>query len=222
VTATHGATRPAAAEARPSAFDLVVMVASLGGLQSASVVLAGLPGDFPVPILLLQHAVRRDSPEVLAGLLQRSTRLPVHTADDNEQMGGPGVSVLPRGHTAALSGDTRLRLRSVSERGGGGDALLTSAAEHTAGRMIAVVLTGMLDDGARGVRAVKRHGGRVLAEDPRTARASSMPAHAVATGCVDFTLPNHRIAAALLTLAVAPGGAELFTVPTPAWASLDG
>jgi two-component system chemotaxis response regulator CheB len=88
--------------------------------------------------------------------------------------------------------------------------------------MIAVVLTGMLDDGARGVRAVKRHGGRVLVEDPQTARASSMPAHAIATGCVDFTLPNHRIAAALLTLAVAPGGAELFAVPTPAWASLDG
>jgi two-component system chemotaxis response regulator CheB len=72
------------------------------------------------------------------------------------------------------------------------------------------------------VRAIKRNGGRVLAEDPRTAQASSMPAHAIATGCVDFALPNRRLAPALITLTLAPGGADMFAVPTPAWATLDG
>ena len=152
--------------------------------------------------------------------MQRSSNLPVHTAQDNDLVTGPGVAVLPRGSTSLLFGDTRLRLVACG-RGRGGDTLLASAAAHTEGRMIAVVLTGLLDDGARGVRAVKRHGGRVLAEDPQTATASSMPAHAIATGCVDFVLPSQRIAAGLLSLALAPGGAELFAVPTPAWASLD-
>jgi two-component system, chemotaxis family, protein-glutamate methylesterase/glutaminase len=86
--------------------------------------------------------------------------------------------------------------------------------------MIGVVLTGMLKDGTKGVRAVKRHGGRVLAQDPATARASGMPSSAIATGCVDFVLPMHRIAPALVALTMAPGAAELLTVPTPPWASL--
>lgn len=206
--------------AGPARFDLTVMVASLGGLQAASAVLSRLPGDFPVPILFLQHGLRRDTPEVLASLLQRHVTLDVHTAHDGELVTGPGVAVLPRGHTGTLTDNYRLRL-TPTDRRGGADILLTSAAEQSRGRMIAVVLTGMLDDGARGVRAVKRHGGRVLAEDPRTARASSMPAHALATGCVDFTLPNQRLAAALLSLAVAPGGADLFATQPPPWASLE-
>jgi two-component system chemotaxis response regulator CheB len=68
---------------------------------------------------------------------------------------------------------------------------------------------------------VKRHGGRVLAQDPATARAASMPSSAIATGCVDFVLPPHRLAAALTALTMAPGGASLLAVPVPHWACLD-
>lgn len=204
---------------RTAAFDLVVMISSLGGLRSATAVLAGLPADFPVPVLLLQHATRQDAPEVLGRLLQRSTALRVHTAVDGQLIAGAGVAVLPRGYTATLDADYHLRL-SPATAGGGGDALLASAAQTVGPRLIGVVLTGLLHDGALGVRAVKRQGGRVLVEDPRSAQAGSMPAQALATGCVDFALPNDRIPAALLTLSLAPGGAEMFTVPTPAWATL--
>lgn len=205
---------------RPPAFDVVVMIASLGGLESAATVLAGLPGDFPVPVVLLQHALRRDTPEVLAGLLQRTTELSVRTAGDGDVVAGPGVAVLPRGYTATFDSDLRLELSPTTKAGAGGDTLLTSAARAARSRAIGVILTGMLADGAQGVRAIKCHGGRVLVEDPLTARASSMPAHATATGCVDFSLPNHRLAPALLALSVAPGGADMFSVPTPAWATL--
>jgi two-component system chemotaxis response regulator CheB len=78
----------------------------------------------------------------------------------------------------------------------------------------------MLHDGARGVRLVKRHGGRVLAQDPATARAGSMPSSAIATGCVDFVLPPHRLAAALVALTMAPGGAACWPSPSrtgPGW-----
>jgi hypothetical protein len=76
---------------------------------------------------------------------------------------------------------------------------------------IAVILSGMLQDGTQGIRPVKRYGGRVLAQDPATARAAS----AIATGCVDFVLPPHRLAAALIALTMAPGGAVLLAMPSP-------
>lgn len=205
---------------RPEAvFDLIVMIASLGGLRSVTAVLRGLPVDFPVPMIVLQHGARRDGPEPLTPLLQRHTELPVHTARPGEVARGPGIVVIPHGCTAELDGDYRLDLVPAG-LGAGGDALLRSAAEAARRRLIGVVLTGLLSDGADGVRAVKRRGGRVLVEDPRTARAAGMPSSAIATGCVDFAVPNTRLSAALVALAWAPGGADLFRVSTPAWATL--
>jgi two-component system chemotaxis response regulator CheB len=101
-----------------------------------------------------------------------------------------------------------------------GNGLFRSAAEVSGPRLIAVVLSGMRRDGAEGVQAVRRHGGRVLAQDPATAAAPEMPAAAIATGCVDFVLPPERIASALVALAMAPGAAEFLRVAPPSWASL--
>jgi two-component system chemotaxis response regulator CheB len=210
--------QPTPGDAR--SFDLVVVVGSLGGLESAAALLGGLPGDFPVPIILLQHGPRRNRSDGLADILQRSSSLPIHPVDQDEAVAvRQGVTVLPYGWTATLDSGCRLQLAPAA-RGSGGDTSLCSASEVFGARLIGVVLTGMLRDGTEGVRAVKRRGGRVLVEDPRTARAGAMPASALATGCVDFALPNTRLAAALMALALAPGGADLFRVPTPAWASL--
>jgi two-component system chemotaxis response regulator CheB len=170
-------------------------------------------------VLLLLHGRHIPAqPQILAPLLQRATTLPVRTASAGMSLADLGVTVLPYGSTATL--DRNLQLQPVpASRTGGGDALLAAAAGARGAAVIGVILTGLLRDGAHGVRAVKRGGGRVLAEDPRTARAASMPAAAIASGCVDFVLPVHRIATALVALAMAPGGADLFAVPTPAWAS---
>jgi two-component system, chemotaxis family, protein-glutamate methylesterase/glutaminase len=97
----------------------------------------------------------------------------------------------------------------------GGDALLASAAAVLPGPAIGVILSGMLTDGTRGIRAIKRHGGRVLVQDPATARAASMPASALATGCVDFTLPPHRLAPAPVALTMAPAAPACWPCPPP-------
>jgi two-component system chemotaxis response regulator CheB len=190
-------------------------------MHSAAAVLAALPGSFPVPLLLLLHGRRRHAaePERLAPLLQRFTELPVRTAVADMTLGTPGVTVLPSASTASFDAGRRMQLIEATATTGG-DALLTAAADALGPTLIGVILTGMLHDGTDGVRAIKRGGGRVLAEDPRTARAGGMPTSAIASGCVDFVLPAHRIAPALVALSMAPGGAELFTVPTPAWATL--
>jgi len=200
-------------------FDLVVMVASLGGLGAVSSILTELPAAFSVPLLVVQHGRRSEQPDRLSCLLQRFTTLPVRTARLGQHVNAPGVTVIPGGATATVDETRRLSIADADALNGG-DALLSSAAAVMGPAMIGVVLTGMLRDGTKGVQAIKRHGGRVLAQDPATARAASMPSSAIATGCVDFVLPLHRIATALVALTMAPGAAELFTVPTPPWASL--
>lgn len=200
-------------------FDLVVMVASLGGLDAISSILTELPAAFSVPLIVVQHGRRSANRDRLSCLLRRYTTLPVRTACTGQRIDAPGVTVIPGGASATVD---RMRRLSIVDRDdlNGGDALLSSAAAVAGPALIGVVLTGMLQDGTKGVRAVKRHGGRVLAQDPATARAAGMPSSAIATGCVDFVLPLHRIPAALVALTMAPGAAELFTVPTPPWASL--
>lgn len=208
----HNATLPA--------FGRVVLVASLGGMRALTRVIAGLPTDFAVPVVVAQH--RRPTlhdGDALAQILSRATQLPVRLAEIGVSADKPGVTVVPAGTTATIDANGVWSWTDDSPTTGAGDAVLISSA--TQARTVAVVLTGRLADGSDGCRAVKRNGGRVLVQNPDTAQASSMPAHAIATGCVDFVLPLDRIAAAVLALTTAPGGAELLTVPVPPWASLN-
>jgi two-component system chemotaxis response regulator CheB len=207
--------------ARPPRFELVVLVASLGGLEATSTVLSGLPEKFAIPLVLVQHGRRSQDLDALMRLLQRRTHLPVRVAGVGTSARMPGVVVIPFGCIATLDPALRFQLRE-GDGLHGGDALFTSAAAAVGSAVIGVVLTGMLRDGSQGVRAIKRHGGRVIVQDPTTARAAGMPSSAIATGCIDFVLPLHRIAPALVALTMAPGAAELLTVPTPPWAQLHG
>ncbi|GFG64010.1 chemotaxis protein CheB [Mycobacterium kubicae] len=199
-------------------FSWVVLVASLGGMEAFSTVLSRLPSWFPVPVLVVQHRPQIAQPDPLAAVLSRRTHLPVRVAVDGVTAHQPGVTVVPGATAAAIDPSGLWRLRPTSKATGPGDVLLASAAY--AGRTIAVILTDYQADGSRGCRSVKVGGGRVLVQDPSDARASGMPASAISTGCVDFVLPLQRIPAALLALTVAPGAAELFSVPIPPWARL--
>jgi two-component system chemotaxis response regulator CheB len=201
------------------AFEHVVIVGSHGSLSVLSALVSGLPAAFPVPLLVALHGLRSAEPGRLAWLLGKRTGLPARTAQPGMDASQPGVLVVPGGFTATIDpGCGRVLLADGAL---GGDALMTSAASAAAPRaVIAVVLSGMLRDGSDGVRAVKRHGGRVLAQDPSTARAPGMPSAAITTGCVDFVLSPARLAAALVALVMAPGGADLLSVPVPPWARL--
>lgn len=197
-----------------------MIVGSLGALPALSALVAGLPRAFPVPLLVAQHRPRSADPGRLQRLLHRRTALAVRTASAGMDVLAPGVSLIPGGYAATA--DPAGRLCLAESRDLGADALLASAAQTANhGALIAVVLSGMNRDGSIGVRAVKRHGGRVLAQDPATAEAAGMPTSAMSTGCVDFVLPPKRIASALVALAMAPGAAELLAVPMPHWAKTD-
>jgi two-component system chemotaxis response regulator CheB len=100
------------------------------------------------------------------------------------------------------------------------DWLFGSLAQRLGPGVISVVLSGTRSDGAAGVLTVKRHGGRVIIQDPQTSRFADMPRASMATGCADFVLPSARISDALVTLAMVPGAMDLFSVPLPPWARL--
>jgi len=191
-------------------FDLVVVVASLGGLPVIRTVLAGLPDTFRLPLLIVLHGMPSENRDRLSWLLQRQTALPIRTARQGMPALAAGITIIPGGFAATIDSGHQICLAKA--RIMGGDELLCSAAAASnPGAVIAVVLTGMLHDGAAGARAVKRRGGIVLAQDPATARAPSMPSSAIATGCVDYVLAPEGIAPALIALTMASTGAGLLT-----------
>lgn len=200
-------------------FGWVVLVASQGGMKALSTVVAGLPASFPLPVVVAQHRrTAPNAPDVLAEVVARRSKLPVRVAIHGDATERPGVAVVPAGMLATIGVGGGWSLTAPTSNVGVGDAFLMSSAKSAP--TIAVVLTGRLTDGAAGCRAVKLAGGRVLVQDPFTAEAPSMPATAIATGCVDFVLPLDRLATAILALSTAPGAAELLTVPVPPWAAL--
>jgi two-component system chemotaxis response regulator CheB len=197
---------------------VVVVVASLGGPAALSSLLRGLPGDLPVPLLLVQHgSPGSDSQFVRA--LQRRTRLAVRAACDGQQVGPCGASALPARHTGRL-GPAGVLSVTPTDDFRVADPLITSVAVAYGARGLCVVLTGRLDDTAAGVRALKRHGGRAIVEDPRTAQAPGTPSAALATGCVDLVLPLDLLPHAVIALTMAPGAADLLRVPPSPWAYL--
>lgn len=197
-------------------FGRVVVVASLGGIQAITTVLSGLPATYPIPVAVVQHRRRTVANDLLAPILARRTSLPARVAESGCAADQFGITVVPAETIATIDESGRWMLADNDIEPG--DALLSSSARATP--TVAVILTGALADGAEGCRVVKRCGGRVLAQDPTTAHASSMPASTIATGCADFVLPLERIATALLALTMAPGAAELLAVPPPPWARI--
>lgn len=111
-------------------FEVVALVASLGGLAAVSEVLAALPAGFPTQLLVVQHGRRQDNPHRLTGLLQKVTTLPVRTAHDGMSLDAPAVTVIPPGCLASLDRAHHLALTDA-DIACGGDSLLTSLAVPT-------------------------------------------------------------------------------------------
>jgi two-component system chemotaxis response regulator CheB len=175
-------------------------------------VLGRLPATFPAPIIFDLH--RADSGGIAEQLLARRSRLAVRPAAEGLALEPSTLYIAPHDRQLTLGEDGLLHISPPADGPGhrSADALLTSTARALGPRMIAIVLSGRLNGGAEGIRQVKRQGGRVLVEDPRTAVAPSMPNAALATGCVDFALGPQTLGDALTAMCAAAGAAELFRV----------
>src|SRR5699024_4856544 len=149
---------------------IVTLGASLGGLPALSIVLSGLPADFPAPVMVVQHraASVRD---LLPAILERQTDLTVTGARHGDELRPGTVYVAPSDQHLLVDSERSLALSHADRHSRvrpSADLLFTSAAEVFRDQAIGVVLTGRQSDGATGSWAIKAMGGRVLGQCPGT------------------------------------------------------
>jgi two-component system chemotaxis response regulator CheB len=184
------------------AFALVAIAASAGGLAALKTVLATLPRDFPLPIVIVQHIdPNRDS--LLARILSRCTELHVKQAEPEDLLKPGLVLVAPPGNHMLVGEGGRIRLshtEPVHFVRPSADSLFESAAV-ACGPIIGVILTGTGSDGASGSVAIKAAGGLVIAQDEKSSAFFGMPQAAINSGAVDLVLPLSDIASTLARLA---------------------
>ena len=192
---------PALPGSRPP--GIVAIGASTGGPATVTQILGAFPEAPPFAFVLSQHmppAFTRS----FAERIDRLTALDAREAESGMELREGAVLVAPGGrHLEFESLDGRVLTRVVERRQGDKyapsvDRMFESAAKQFGSDLVAVVLTGMGDDGRLGVQAVKAAGGTVVAESEETAVIFGMPRQAVRTGVVDAVLPHGEIAAAIL------------------------
>lgn len=182
-------------------YEIVVIGCSMGGMNAMEQILGELPTDFPLPIAIVQHRYRT-SDEGLPAFLRRRTKLAVVDALDKQWIKPGTVYLAPADYHLLVSpGELHLSVDdAVAYSRPSVDVLFDSAAEAYGAAVIAVVLTGANADGARGVERVKRNGGFVVVQDPKSAEAPSMPEAAIAAARVDRILRLERIGPFLVEL----------------------
>jgi two-component system chemotaxis response regulator CheB len=183
-------------------WSAVLIASSAGGIQGLGTLLGGLEAALPVPILVAQHLNRARETRIV-NILSRSAALTVKLAEDGEEPTPGTVYIAPPDRHLCMRADGSLfltREERVNYARPAADPLFESAAQVYGKGVIGCVLTGSDSDGARGVEAVKAHGGTVIVQDPGTAEFHGMPKAAVGTGQVDFVLALTDIASAITRL----------------------
>ena len=195
----------------PPSMGLVAVAASTGGPQVLHRMLAELPADFPAPIVIVQH-INAAFAESLSGWLANSCRLKVRLAQDGELLMPGHVLIAPPGMHMVIPFRGRVALKPGVERDGhmpSGTVLLESAAKAYGRRALGLILTGMGEDGAAGMLAIKQAGGLTLAQNEESCVVFGMPGAAVERNAVDHLVHGDEVAAALVRLSrgesVTPG-----------------
>jgi two-component system, chemotaxis family, protein-glutamate methylesterase/glutaminase len=185
--------------------DLVVIGASAGGVDALQDVVAQLPPEFPAAVLVVLHVASAGT-SVLPQILSRSGPLPAAFAEDGEPLMRGQIYVAPPDHHMLVHGSHVELTQGPRENGNRPaiDPLFRSAARAGDGRCIGVVLSGLLDDGASGLRFIKDHGGSAVVQSPDEALFPNMPRAALALAPVDRVAGAAEIATALCELIEAP------------------
>lgn len=180
----------------------MVIGASAGGSQALAQIFPCLPGDYPWPVIVVQHLhpLQDGAPSLFA---RRHCALAFKEVDDKDAIRPGWVFFAPPNyhllvedeHTFALSIDARVHYTRPSI-----DVLFESAADAYGPALVGVVLSGANDDGAAGLYAIKRRGGLTIAQDPASAEAPHMPQAAITAARPDHILPPPEIGALLARL----------------------
>jgi two-component system CheB/CheR fusion protein len=200
-------------------FPIVAIGGSAGGLEAFKQLLGSLPSDTGMAFVFLLH-MPKDHQSVLWQVLARETKMKVVEAAEGAPIEPDHVYVMPAGAAFVVSSNhfrTSVREAASSRPI---DHFMRSLAEEHMHKSIGVVLSGMANDGTRGIEEIKGAGGITFAQDD-TAQYISMPRSAVATGAIDFVLPPEEIGRELGRIAGHPYVAHAATlVPEDAFESI--
>lgn len=193
--------------------DIIVIGGSSGATAPLKTILHALPADLPASVFIVLHIPAR-SLGILTTVTQAASHLPVRQAAD-------GMAIEP-GHIYLGVPDRHLIVAGGRIRLGRGprenmarpaiDPLFRSAAVSYGSRVVGVLLSGLLNDGASGLSAIKRCGGLALVQDPQDAIADEMPLAGLQAVTADLIAPSERIGDVLSDLVREPAGPR---VPIP-------
>ena len=206
-----------------TAFPVVGVGASAGGLDAFRQLLSHVPADSGIAFVLVQHLdPTRES--LLSDALAQATTMKVTQAVQGAPVEANRVYVNPPGAQMAIEQGV-LKLSPVEEDKHRPhlpiDFFLRSLAAERGRQAVGVILSGTASDGTAGLAAIREHGGITFAQDPRSARFGGMPQSAIDAGVVDFCLPLPALGAELFRLARHPYLVRSEPVPpTPAGAAL--
>lgn len=183
-------------------YEAIVVGVSAGGLEALSAILPILDKDFPVPVLIVQHQ-SHDSDDFLAKHFGRLCRLPVKEAEDKMPVEPGVIYFAPANYHLLVEPDKIISLSvgaPVNYSRPSVDVLFESAADSYAGQLIGIILTGANSDGTKGAMRIKKFGGLVVVQDPKTAEAETMPLSVIKHVKVDHILPLKKIGDFINTL----------------------
>ena len=186
---------------------VVVIVASTGGPTALNRIFSALPGNFPAPILVVQHMTAG----FMAGCatwMNENSSLRVKLAEEGEALTPGTVYLAGDDRHLEVSAHSTVHYSNAEPLEGvrpSATLLFESAAKVYGASTLALVLTGMGSDGVAGLKTVKEAGGRVIVQDEASSIIFGMPAEAVKSGYTDWVLPLAEIPSRLIEMIPAGG-----------------
>ena len=183
---------------------LIGIGASAGGLEALQQFFGYMPPNSGLSFVVIQH-LSPDYKSLMADILGKHTEMAVHQAENGMSIQPDTVYLIPPKKYMTLQGNQLI----LSDYAPGTlnhpiDVFFSSLAEERREHSIVVVLSGTGSDGTNGVKAVKEHGGLVIAQAPESAKFDGMPRSVINTGLADFVLSPEEIAEEILNFSATP------------------
>jgi two-component system chemotaxis response regulator CheB len=183
--------------------DIVAIGASTGGPPALQQIFSAFQQKYSFSIVVSQH-MPSGFTKAFADRLNRSSLFDVKEAEDGDLVVPGRILIAPGGKNMIFEergGHVAARLVEPSKEDRyvpSVDVMLESCAAIYRKRVMAVILTGMGNDGSRGIRSIKEYGGYIIAESEESAVVYGMPREAVATGIVDSIVPLHLVSSEII------------------------
>ncbi len=176
-------------------YEVIVIGVSAGGLNALTSILAALPKDFPLSVVIVQH-LHHDSDDFFPRYLDELCNIHVKEAASRENIKPGVVYIAPSGYHLLIERDRVFSLSvdpPVNFSIPSIDVLFESAAWAYKDKLVGVILTGANSDGSQGLKMLKEYGGLTIVQDPETAESPEMPRAAIKVVDVDHMIPLDEI-----------------------------